>query len=252
MTTNHKQPARLSEDPLHGFDSSTPYNTGILICGDALSSEAERTLVVSGAPRSGTTAIAACLAMMGVPMGVPVPPPVHEYNYEDPAFIQMLHMETPRDIDLHGLRDLISQRNGTHAVWGFKLPMALHSLPVLQRELRNPAFVFAFRDPVAVSCREMIATGADAVSAIYRALGWQRVIVEFIASSGAPCLVISYEKALQFPKSLVKTLSRWAGLTCDETVLGRAAAIIAANNGDYLQGVRFQCDYFGVPVPPKA
>jgi hypothetical protein len=130
--------------------------------------------------------------------------------------------------------------------------MALNSLPVLERELRNPMFIFVFRDLVAVSSREVIANGDNAISAMARALDWQRTMLDFIASCTSPCLLISYEKALQFPDLLPRVLARWSGLSRGEPLLNDASAKIAANSDHYLRGVRLQCDQLGIPTPPKA
>jgi hypothetical protein len=243
---------QLAEHPLFGFESSLPYNTGIIFSGGMPSTETERTLVITGTPRGGTTAIAECIATLGVPMGVSVPPRPEQFNYEDPAFTRILHMEPPEDLDLESLRELVRQRNEEYSTWGFKLPMALRSLPALERELRNPMFLFVFRDLVAVSSREVIANGDNAISAMVRALEWQQKMLDFIASSIAPCLLISYEKALQFPDLLARILARWSGLPCAESFLKDASGKIAANRDHYLRGVRLQCDHFGIPIPPKA
>jgi hypothetical protein len=226
-----------------------PYNTGIILCGAVPYADARRTLVITGTPRGGTTAIAECIATLGVPIG-PLPPPPEQFNYEDPAFMRILQMMTPQEVNLEELRDLVRRRDEAHATWGFKLPMALNSLAVLERELRNPIFVF--RDVVAVSSREAIANGDDAMSAMARALDWQRRMLDFIASAASPCLLISYEKALQFPDLLPRVLARWADLSCGESLLNNASAKIAANSDDYLRGVRLQREQLGIPAPPKA
>ena len=243
---------RLAEHPLHGFESSLPYNVGIIFSGGMPSTDAQRTLVVTGTPRGGTTAIAQCIATLGVPIGVPVPPAPEQFNYEDPAFLEILQMDIPREVNLEELRNLVRCRNEAHQTWGFKLPMALNSLPVLERELRNPMFVFVFRDLVAVSSREVIANGDHAIAAMARALDWQRRMLDFIAVTASPCLLISYEKALQFADLLPRVLSRWAGLICAESLLNEASTNIAANSNQYLRGVRSQCDQLGIPVPPRA
>ncbi len=181
--------------------------------------------------------LAECLAVLGVPLGVPVPPPLEQFNFEDVEFQKLLHRETPGQADLPALRALIDRRNTDHAVWGFKLPMALNSLPLLERELRNPQFILVFRDVVAVSSREVVSVGLDAIDAMRRALVWQERMLDFVESSSARCLMLSYEKALQFPDIVIGLLASWGGLDVPEERLRQACAAVEANRGPYLKAV---------------
>jgi hypothetical protein len=227
----------LAQHPEHGFASDQPYNTGIMVVGETSTPPAERTIVISGTPRGGTTMLAECLATLGVPMGVPVPPPLEQFNFEDPDFQALLQMESPGEIGMVALRALILRRNLDHAVWGFKLPMALNSLPVLEEELRNPQFILVFRDIVAISSREVVSVGFDAIHAMRRALVWYERVVDFVESSGARCLLISYEKALQFPDITLDLLISWCGLEISGPVRQRARATVEANRSPYLHAV---------------
>lgn len=240
---------RLAQHPEHSFSSQLPYNTGIMVSGPAGPPAGEQTIVVTGTPRGGTTMIAECLAILGVPMGVTVPPPRDYFNYEDREFQRLLHVEESDMVDSDRLRELIRQRNQGHPVWGFKLPLAVNSLPLLERELRNPRFILVFRDVVAISSRETIAAGIDGIQGLRRALIWQGRMVDFVASSTSPCFLLSYEKALQFPELLLENLLSWCGLSTDGSGLEQARASIAANSVEYLRGVRYQCDAFRIPAP---
>lgn len=135
-----------------------------MVVGDPSPPQGERTIVITGTPRGGTTMVAGCVGTLGVPIGVSIPAGEESYNLEDPEFQSVLHRESPGEIDLAALRALIVRRNSAHQVWGFKLPMALNSLPILEQELRNPRFVLVFRDPLAVSSHEVISVGLDARS----------------------------------------------------------------------------------------
>lgn len=220
------------EDSVHSFSSEAPYNTGILTMGAPAAPPEETTVVVAGPPRGGTTMAAWCLSTLGLPMGMPPFPPRH--NFEDPAFAELLHFEEPRQIDLPRLRDLIQQRNQAHRIWGFKLPLALNSLGVLERELRNPRFLLMFRDVVAVASREVMAIGLEATQAMLRGLAWQRRMIEFSASRSAPCMLVSYEKALQFPANFVDVTAHWCGLTISAEQREQACQVIQANNPVYV------------------
>src|SRR5205814_4575450 len=104
-------------------------------------------------------------------------------------------------------------------------------------------------DVVAVASRECIATALDVTTAILQAIMWQRRMIEFVATSSSPCLLISYEKALQFPELVAATLARWTGLDASPEECRRASSCIDANREGYLRGVRYQCDAMSVPRP---
>ncbi|MBZ5633876.1 MAG: hypothetical protein LAO55_12205 [Acidobacteriia bacterium] len=234
---SEEKPVHLAQHPQHGFASDQPYNTGIMVVGDTSPPPSQRTIVITGTPRGGTTMLAECLATLGLPMGIPVPPPVEQFNFEDLEFQKLLQMESPGEIDMPGLRALILSRNTDRAVWGFKLPMALNSLPVLEQELRNPQFILVFRDVVAVSSREVVSVGFDAMHAMRRALVWQERMLDFVENSRLRCLLISYEKALQFPDIALDLLISWCGLEVSGNVRDKARATMEANREPYLRAV---------------
>jgi hypothetical protein len=122
--------AALIEHPDFSFNSALPYNTGLVVLR-AEGLREDRTTVVVGTPRGGTSMVAECLAVLGFPMGVPVPPPPPMINFEDPEFQGVLHRTEPGPVDLGRLRELVATRNQQHPRWGFKLPMALNSLALL-------------------------------------------------------------------------------------------------------------------------
>jgi len=228
----------LAQHPEHGFLSELPYNTGIMVVGNPAPADPERTIVITGTPRGGTTMVAECLRTLGLPLGVTGPATGAQFNLEDPEFQTLLGRESPGEIDLQSLRALALRRNLEHRVWGFKLPMALNSLPILEQELRGPQFIMIFRDPIAVSSREVVAVGIEAVDAMRRTLIWQERMISFVESSSARCLLLSYEKALQFPEITAGMLASWCGLEASTERLNQAAATIEANRTSYLTAVR--------------
>jgi hypothetical protein len=70
-----------------------------------------------------------------------------------------------------------------------------------------------------------------------RALVWYERVVDFVESSGARCLLISYEKALQFPDITLDLLISWCGLEISGPVRQRARATVEANRSPYLHAV---------------
>ena len=235
---SEEKPVYLAQHPEHGFMSELPYNTGIMVAGNPAPEDRERTIVITGTPRGGTTMVAECLRTLGLPIGVTGPATGPRFNLEDPEFQTLLGRESPGDIDLQSLRALVLRRNLENRVWGFKLPMALNSLPILEQELRNAQFILIFRDAIAVSSREVVAVGIEAIDAMRRTLVWQERMIDFVESSSAGCMLLSYEKALQFPQITAGMLANWCGLEVSEERLSQAAATIEANRTSYLRAVR--------------
>lgn len=231
MIDGNRKPT-LAEDPKHGFSSDAPRNSGIILIGPHAAQTEARTVVITGLPRGGTTMAAQCLALMGVPMGVKLPPPRH--NFEDKAFQALLQMEEPGPIDMPRLRDLIKSRNDAHPVWGFKLPMAINSLPVLDRELRNPRYILVFRDVVAVGSREVMSAGIEALFAMRRGLALQARMLKFSETSNSPCMLMSYEKALLAPATVVDQITRWCGLTPTEQQREQACSVVRPDDPIYV------------------
>lgn len=191
--------------------------------------------------------VAECLGVLGLPIGVPIPAPPEMFNYEDPELQAVLHRAEPGQVDLPQLRKLIAIRNELYFRWGFKLPMALNSLSLLESELRHPAFVIVMRDVVATASRENIATAVDFPAALRQAMSWQQRLLDFFAVTTSPCLLVSYEKALQLADLTTAVLAHWAGVEANPEECRRAANHIQPNSEAYLRGVRYQCDAFGIP-----
>jgi hypothetical protein len=230
---NESRPIYLIEDRLHGhaFSSDAPHNTGLMVIGDPDTSAANRTVVVAGMPRGGTTMVAECLVNLGLPMGVPTPAP---YNFEDPEFQDLLHLENPGPLDQPRLESLIERRNAANPVWGFKFPLAINSLGILERALRNPQFILVFRDVAAAAAREVISAGMGATYAMRRGLVLQQRMIDFAESSRAPCMLLSYEKALQFPDVFVNLLVSWCAWPASTEQTKRAYATVVANRQPYV------------------
>lgn len=151
----------------------------------------EKTVIVLGSARGGTTMIAEILHELGIPIGVTdieietgKSGPDRDFNYEDKEFSKWLHYNPdsqrglgesvywsgktemgPADFetDLRRVVELIDERNRMSPVWGFKLPSVIAWLqhPTLpddsfENRFRNPHFISIWRDPVAVWTSEAI------------------------------------------------------------------------------------------------
>ena len=95
----------------------------------------ERTFVVLGVQRGGTSMVAGALRALGVDMGRA------GLNHEDRRF---LHASEAT------LSKVIAERNFELPVWGFKAPETTLQLDFLETALRNPHFICVTRNILAV------------------------------------------------------------------------------------------------------
>ncbi|HME23936.1 MAG TPA: hypothetical protein VKI44_21845 [Acetobacteraceae bacterium] len=168
----------------------------------------EKTLLITGLARSGTSMLAAVLGAAGVWLGDHVYQPINE----DAEITQML-----RARDFTRLDALIARQNAKTPIWGFKMP-DLHQF--LQHDelmrFRNPHLIVIFRDPVAVAGRNALSEQTDGIQAIVEATAAMHSLAQFVRASCLPFLFLSYEKALVFPRVFVDSVLSFCGIALDE------------------------------------
>lgn len=184
-------------------------NKGVLPLNPPAPAGTERTLVVLGAPRGGTTMVAGCLHHLGVPMGVE----------EDSAIFEDAVLgETSDRGQWRRFRRRVRALNGEYETWGWKRPMAYLHARRIERILRNPHFVAVFRDPLAIGLRESISMELDPWFKFDKALDTFREISGFLRESQSPTMAVSYEKAVKYPTYFLETLRDFAGLPEDTSI----------------------------------
>jgi hypothetical protein len=187
----------------------------------------EKTVVVLGAFRGGTSMVAKMLREIGVFMGSEYARPDPEYdNVEDREFQQLLHrwpiltkdsiseVDFPREI-MDPVVELIERRNLQHSLWGWKYPgTVLWCLyGGLTKYLRNPHFITVFRDPVAIF-QHQADKGCIPAADIRRkeglSLRWiakhNQHLVEHVMQSNAPHLLVSYERTMTGGEEAIESL----------------------------------------------
>lgn len=99
---------------------------------------AQRTYIVLGAPRGGTSLMAGLLRIFGIYMGENL-----GHQHEDRVF----RRETPLEEKLAA----IAERNATYDVWGWKMPNTIHYIGDVLKHVRNPHFIVVYRNPLAIA-----------------------------------------------------------------------------------------------------
>jgi hypothetical protein len=206
-------------------------NTGVFAQNcEQLSAEnaGTNTLIVLGAPRGGTSALAGALAAMGIYMGRGAAAPV----FESLALANAIEGG-----DRDKVRELVAAFNNEHAVWGFKRPGFTRFVDQYHEFFRNPIYLVIFRDPAATASRGIISgrLKANYLKKLRRVLKVYEGIVNFVEASGAPTLFISYEKLLQDPESTLATINNALRLEISAELLGKAAHFVEPSPDHYLE-----------------
>ena len=103
----------------------------------------QKTYVVLGCPRGGTSLIAGALKTAGVYMGDYRTP-----QYEDPEF-KVPIADAARAVNI--LAPVIKRRNMKYENWGWKFPNSIYYIRNIQQLLINPVYIFVYRDPISIA-----------------------------------------------------------------------------------------------------
>jgi len=169
------------------------------------------TIPVTGNAKGGTTMVAGLLRIMGIFMGYQFGKNSHTCSNEDKAF-SALHRK-PEE-----LIRLIHHRNKHKNVWGWKHPSLFKDLkdfPQVHEALRNPRFIFVFRDPAATVKRHQQEYGdRDLANNAEQVCEKQMEMIQFIQryKHQYKFLIFSYEKALTKTEQTIEELADYLGV----------------------------------------
>lgn len=195
---------------------------------------ANRTIIVSGLGRSGTSMVAALLAELGIISACDA----YEETLDDREFLHLLKFRRADQF-----RVAIAQRNHRSSVWGFKLPSIHGYMPPTEiLAFRNPRLVITLRDVVAVAERHAIAEHADPLSSFFEAADGLADLIRFLRAAACPILLVSYEKAISLHDEFITALCQFCGCPIDDALRDRLAAIIHPNNMEYARTARRRFD----------
>jgi hypothetical protein len=193
------------------------------------------TVIVVGLARSGTSMVAALLKSLGVFMGKAIDNAV----FEDREIAGALESG---NIGL--LRELIAARNAAHRIWGFKRPEAYRRLDLLCSLCRNPRIIVTFRDILAISLRNNISMQTDPLTSLPGLADQYGTLVSEIKRLSIPCLLVSYEKALQYPGETAAEIARFCGLDATEAKIAEASQVVENGNLKYVEAARLRYQGF--------
>lgn len=187
----------------------------------------QRTIIVLGTARGGTSIAAGALFHLGVPMFA-----VHEPVYEDINLSSAFESD-----DIKRYRKIIKQYNKEN-IWAWKRPSMINNLPKVIEEVRNPMFVVMMRDVLSVGLRNGLSMGHDIVASMQDALHKQQILIDFIKNTNAPILLCSVEKTKQYPADFIDSLISFCQLSTSNTQELKANNFIEAEPMKYIEASR--------------
>lgn len=190
----------------------------------------KKTIIVIGAARGGTSMLAGVTAKLGVDMGEWGAP-----FYEHSDLRPLLH---ERFIDKRKVFAAIEKNNLAHDVWGWKYPLSHRYFSWILPGVRNPYIIAVFRDPLAVACREQVATGQRLEYAFLVAMREYRYMLDILGRLDVPVMLCSYEKALSKREDFVRSVIGFLDIRPDEQQAAAAISHIRPTPRDYDAGSR--------------
>ncbi|WP_319531940.1 hypothetical protein [uncultured Cohaesibacter sp.] len=214
--------------------TNTLENNGILILNsDKSNNTPEKTVIVIGVARSGTTMIASILKELGVFLGDAASGAV----LEDPKLSRQIENGEKREVAA-----TIASYDKRFPIWATKRPELYHHLSDYLSMFRNPHIVATFRDPIAIARRNEISMLGDPIEGLLRANEETADLIRFVRSLDCPALLASYEKASANGATFLDKLLDFLNL--DPTEQERQKALDCISNGpeSYLKNthVRFE------------
>lgn len=205
-----------------------PKNFSISLTSSSLRNDGPATHIVFGSPRGGTTMVAKVLQELSIDLGGV------NANLEDPNFnIDYMNKQgIPRPEQICKLLASIEQNNTSKRIWGWKYPAAIRYLDDIWTSLLNPHLICIFRDPVAISLRNINKRKASPHNSLQGAIDLQQRNIKFLKSKpDIPQFICSYEKCLSNPLNFVMEISAFVGCSLTSSELQRVAHSIDPEKG---------------------
>jgi len=204
-------------------------NNGIQYIGkpEAISKK-EKTLIVVGVARGGTSLVAGTLDKLGIFTG--------EMSRE-PVFEDVKLATKFENRDFKSVKKIIEEYN-LHDTWLFKRPSSINYLNEIDTLVRNPIYLIIFKDIFSVSNRNSISMKMDVVGGLRRAYSDYEKILNFIETSSPNAFLLSYEKIMSNKDFFIDTMIELTGNEASDNQKSDAHTFIEPNPKNYLNASR--------------
>jgi tetratricopeptide (TPR) repeat protein len=200
-------------------------NTGVYTyCNDNTLAQKQKTLIVLGVARGGTSAIAGTLDKLGVFTGE---------RSKEPVFEDLVLAEAIEKNNTKKIKNIIAKYNESHNVWAFKRPSLINSIAKYHSLFRNPVYLIVFKDIFSIANRNNLSMQQNILTGLERALNDYTKILNFLKKRNPDYIMFSYEKIVQDKESFVKILSKVIGNNSQSQIYN-AQNFIEVNPTTYL------------------
>ena len=198
-------------------------NKGILTLG--IREKTNAPIVVVGTARGGTSMMAGALNQLGIFFGDSAYPPVYEDLLLSNAF---------EDNDLEEVAKIVGRYNKAQKIWAWKRPSSVNYLRDVHRSLVNPSYIFVFRDILSTANRNLLPMNTDIFPSLMHALNDYNLALEFLTDTDVHALLVSYEKAIQYPEFLIDEIITSFDLSASPNQRIKAIDFIRPSKSEYV------------------
>ncbi len=195
-------------------------NKGVILSN--LTQSKEKTIVIMGVARSGTTMTAKVVEELGVDMGSDTGGYVNERR----DVFELLENNKLKEFD-----QFVARQNNQFPLWGWKRPKSMEYVDLFEHRIRNPHYIIPFRDYVSIALRNNMAIDLDPKKNIIDThVKRYSQVIQFVQTNKHPMLLFSYEKANMYPHYFVNQVAKFLGITDQEKIKTAAQSINAKAN----------------------
>lgn len=181
----------------------------------------EKTVILVGINRTGTSATAAMIHSMGIDMDGS-----EDGHFERPYFKNGI-------IDTELLREQIERLNQRHYHWGLQANPNITQIEKIADMVRNPWLIVVMRDPVATLTRwSSIESINEPIGNLDKILDQQRRLVGILRIVTMPAIAISFERLRLMPKKVARSVSLLLNVSPD---LNQVVKVINPEGGYLVQ-----------------
>ena len=205
-------------------------NSGMEFIGDknCLSTK-QKTLIVLGVARGGTSLLSGSLHNLNIFTGDLSVKPV----FEDAKLAKAFESKDDKLVD-----EILEMYNSQHDVWGFKRPSMISYIDEIHHKFRNPIYLIVFKDIFSISVRQKISMNLNVVDQLKNTLNNYNKIIEFINSSNPNAFLFSFDKILKNKEAFIDSLIHASGQKTDSENKQAALNFISPNPEEYLDITR--------------
>lgn len=177
----------------------TNTNEGVTILNGDAAKLKQKTVIVLGVARGGTSMVAGTLHKLGINMGKRL-----SSIYEDQELAQCINENNSKKA-----KAIIRERNDKYDIWGIK---KLSLRKSWHRYFRDPVYIVIFRDLFASANRRTIVSNTPLIADLFSVCKQNLFLLFFLRFTKRPVLLVSYEKALLNPQSVISLFGEFLGI----------------------------------------